>query len=150
MTAFTNYSKEDFKNVRADINAALAEVAKKYGMSSLTIGNITYDATSFNTKLTAIKPNDSSIPGTSPNAPTPKDPRELKWQKAFKSGCLFWGLAASDLGKTVTVSGNGKTYTGRIAGARARTDHNPIILNLGTGLLYCSVDMVKKSLNVGA
>ena len=148
MTAFTNYSKEDFKNVRNDINAALAEVAAKYGITSLTIGNISYTDDSFTTKLTAIQP---AAKGSATAAiPTPKGPRELKWQKAFKSGCLFWGLAPTDLGKTITVSGNGKTYTGKIAGARARADHNPIILNLGTGLLYCSVEMVKKSLNVGA
>lgn len=45
------FDKANLKTLIADIDAALAEVAKKHGLESLKTSRVTYDAGSFRTQL---------------------------------------------------------------------------------------------------
>jgi hypothetical protein len=118
-----SFNKQNLGQIRLDINAALAVVAKKHNIASLTIGNIGFTENDFHTKLTAI--------AASATGEAPANARELKWAKDFKNHAFQWGLASSALGKEVTV--NGDTYT--LAGARPRAK-NPILLKTKEGKFF--------------
>lgn len=77
----------DFKQFRVDMMAAVAELEAKYAMK-ISLGNIRYDATSFNCKLT----------GTF-GATDAKDVRLAKYKKNYERNAFFLKNAGIEIGK---------------------------------------------------
>ena len=109
------FDKTNLKQVRKDIDAALAQVAKTHGVN-LSIGAISFQADTFTTKLTAVIANSKagSIPGNA------------KWQRNFKIHTRFNTftpsndrLTTNDLGATFTFRGVKHTIVGAM-GANAK------------------------------
>ena len=115
-----SFDKANLQIMRADINAALAAVMEKHGVS-ISIGNISYSPEQFTTKLTCVLKSAASG-DSSDNATT------LKWKADFKSHAPLYGLKATDLGREVKIGS--VTYT--IAGARPRAN-DVIVLKNATG-----------------
>lgn len=80
----------DFKAFRKDVNKALEEVAKKYGIT-LESGNISYDATSFTMKLNGKRDD--------------VDVDKINFENSVK---YMHGLTADDYRRQVRL--NGKDY----------------------------------------
>ena len=118
MTTVKTFDRDTLKTLRADIDQALAVVAKAYGIN-LSMGAIRFGANEFTTKLTG------ATKSATVDAPVGVNPT---WVKAFKSHCVFFGLKAADLGKTVNI--DGKEYV--IVGARPKANL-PIVVQRKTG-----------------
>jgi hypothetical protein len=104
------FDKTNLKNIRADINTALAAVESKYGIK-LDIGNISFDSSTFNTKLSAVT---TSVSAESGNV----EVVDAKWKRDFDRNCVYLGFSKEDFGKECKVGNRTETYT--IVGALAR------------------------------
>lgn len=113
MAAIKAFDKSNLKAVRADLNAALATVAAKHGIT-LNVGNITFRADSFSTKLTAITNNATA------GAPALGN---VKWTADFLKNGMRFGFAKADLGKTFNYYGEEVTIVGLRSKAR-----QPVVL----------------------
>jgi len=122
MANVSAFDKNNLKTIRADVDAALAAVAKKHGIT-LSIGRITFTGETFTTKMTAVT-NSKSAPGAAT-----VNPEEVKYAKNFIADCTFYGFKREDLGKTVQY--NGKPYI--LVGARTPRARLPIVLRSVTG-----------------
>jgi hypothetical protein len=78
-------TKEMLKAVSADVDAALAEIARKHGFAKMKMGNITFSPTGFTSKLIAETAD-----------------RE---EGEFKRYASLLGLKADDFGRRFKVSG---------------------------------------------
>src|SRR5574343_210778 len=114
------FTKQNLGEVRADINAALEAVDKKHGIQ-LSIGNITFTAETFSTKLAANIPSDGAEAGS-------KSGGEVKWETNFKRYARSFGFTTEDFGKDVNLGGT--KYT--IAGMRPKANQ-PVVLKKATG-----------------
>ena len=96
----TEFNKTNLKTMRAEIDAALATVAEKYGIS-MSIGGIRYDAdgSNFHTKLEAAIIGDGGVT---------LDGRA----KDFQLNAHLFGLSADDLGRQFTSGSKSMTITG--------------------------------------
>ena len=133
MATVKTFDRANLKTIRADIDAALAAVAKKHGIN-LSIGNIRFDANEFTTKLTAVT-NASKAKDTAAGVPEGVNPT---WVKAFKTNHVWLGLAASDLGKQIKIGG--KTYT--IVGARPKANLPLVVQRVTGGCVAMSAEAV--------
>jgi hypothetical protein len=116
------FTKDSFPAIRTDINAALAEVGKKYGMQ-LSIDRITFTETTFRTTVNAVlnsATTESIEPAQSSN--------EIKWKAQFLANPNRFGLLPTDFGKTLTVRGQMMT----IMGARPKANAD-IVLQKSSG-----------------
>lgn len=135
MAAIKKFDKANLKTVRADIDAALAAVAKKHGIK-LSIGGITYDpdGTNFRTTLSAVTEAAAGGADVAGN---------VKWQSAFIKYAALFGMKKEDLGKKVKIGR--ETYT--IVGARPKANM-PIVLQKATGgFIAYGEDAVKAALS---
>jgi hypothetical protein len=118
----TSFDKTNLNSLRSDIDAALAEVAQKYGIS-IKAGNATYTGETATFKL-----NLGVIDGDGVAA----DPMIA----AFKNNAKYCGLEASDLGRSFVL--NGRSYT--IHGLNLKARNRPIIARGSDGKLYSFED----------
>lgn len=131
-----SFNKQNLQEIRSDVNAALAEVAKKHGIV-LNIATISFTEKTFSSKLMAEIIDTSSTS----TVKTQMSGQELKWRKSFMT-TWFELLKKDDLGKEVTIGRT--TYT--IAGARPRAQ-NPIVLRKSNGAFTAaSEDSVAQAL----
>lgn len=131
----TKFTKQNLATIRKDIDAALAEVAAKHGIS-LGIGNISFRDDSFSTKLTAmVKSSDDAFDST-------MSAKEMTWAKDFKMYASLYGMKAEDLGKKVTIGAN--EYV--IVGARPRAKQNIVMRNPNGGFNVQEASVVAKFL----
>jgi hypothetical protein len=54
MNTITSFNKQNLPTIAADINAELAKIATKYGLQSLQIGSVTFDATSCKIQISGM------------------------------------------------------------------------------------------------
>lgn len=134
MTTVTKFDNVALKSIRVDLNAALAEVAKKHGIV-VSAGSITYRDNSFTCKLTAVTTAGGGVEQAEGNASGTSD---AKWQKAFLDNCVFLGLKKSDLGATFKMSGENVT----IVGARPKANL-PIVISKNGKFVATSIAAVK-------
>jgi len=110
-----SFTKSNLKSVRTEIETALNKVGEKLGIS-LSIGNISFNADQFTSKLTA-------------NSTTDKG--EVN-QKEWDRFCLFTSFDKDDFGKSFIQGGT--TYT--ICGVKARSRKYPILAKNASGTTY--------------
>lgn len=118
MTKIVKFDKLNLEFLRKDIDAALAEVAKSYGIK-LSIGNIKYSNDSFRTQL------EGAVLTGDGNAMTAE-------AKMFVSLADHDGMNKSWLFKEFTVGG----VKHRIVGYRSRASKKPVMTKTDTGLNY--------------
>lgn len=104
-------NRNEFRAFSMDINAALVEVAKKYGVT-IDTGNGRYNGDAMTLKL--------EITNKSATGET-----QDKYAVAFKQRAYIYGLAATDLGRSFVSRVSGKTFV--IAGLNSRAKEYPII-----------------------
>jgi hypothetical protein len=122
MATVKNFNRATLKTIRADIDKALAAVAKQHGID-LGIGTIRFESTSFRTTLTAsIK---STSTASAKSEPTNVNPT---WVANFKKYAVMFGLKETDLNKQIKY--RGKTLT--IVGIRPKANA-PLVLQRVTG-----------------
>lgn len=56
------FDKETLKLMREEINAALAPLAQKFGLESIALGSISYEATRFSGKVEVVLPSRADDP----------------------------------------------------------------------------------------
>lgn len=92
------FTKQNLKTLRQEIDAALATVAKKNGIA-LSMGNIRFSGEEFHAKLEAVV--------TSTNA-SGLSLSETKMKKALEDFGSLYGVTGKEYGKT--FFSNGRTY----------------------------------------
>lgn len=93
-TKLTSFNKENLKDIRKDLNAALKAVQDKYGIV-ITVGGITFNEKHFTAKLTTLIEDGSVSSNVNP-----------KWVVHFNRNAEFnLGLKKSDLGKEFKSGG---------------------------------------------
>ena len=93
--------------IRNRIEAELKKIGAEFGIQ-MNIGSISYTASTFTTKITAI---------TDQAGISNVDPR---WQKAFLRNALKYGMKSTDLGKKFSYNGDQVTLVGARPNARAK------------------------------
>lgn len=136
MAKVKSFDRANLKDIRADLNTALAAVAKKHGIT-LDVGNIRFDATSFSTKLIATVAATGSTATTA--APAGVNPT---WVANFKKYAVMFGLKPTDLNKQIKYAG--KTVT--IVGIRPKANYPLVIQRATGGLVAVSAEAVKSAL----
>lgn len=91
--------KNMLAQVRIDLNAALAIVGKKHNID-MTIGNISYSANTFSTKISAVSKD--VVQTETPGGVTIDN---IKWKKNFLDYAQTYGLRPYDIGRTFTSKG---------------------------------------------
>jgi hypothetical protein len=128
MATITKFDRTNLKAFRADINAALEAVFAKHGVTG-NIGNISYDADEFRTKLTV-----NTVKTAAEEAEAERSEFELY---AFR-----FGLTGKEFGKTFTHGG--KSY--EITGIKPRCRKYPILGTNTRGKTFkFPVDAAKKA-----
>lgn len=117
-----SFTKGSFPAIRNDINAALAEVGRKYGMQ-LSIDRITFTETTFRTTVNAVL-NTATVQPVDPA----QSANEIKWKAQFLAHPSRFGMSDTDFGKTLTVRGQLMT----IMGARPKANAD-IVLQKASG-----------------
>lgn len=127
----TTFDRNTVKVIRDDIAIALQAVEKKYNIK-MSLGAIRFDNNQFGGKLTAVTANSTSatVEGN------------VKWQAAFLRYAPFYGLQASDLGKSFNLRGEEVTLVGARPNAK-----NPLVLKKSNGnFIAVDIAVVKNSL----
>lgn len=135
MTKVKSFDRANLKDIRVDLNTALAAVAKKHGIT-LDVGNIRFDANSFSAKLSATVASSAS---TTTSAPAGVNPT---WVANFKKYAVMFGLKATDLNKQIKYAG--KTVT--IVGMRPKANQPIVIQRVTGGCVAVSAESVKSAL----
>ena len=107
------FTKNNLPEIRADINAALEAVEKKYGIK-IALGNIKFSPDSFDAKMTVVTEKASG------GVDSDVDP---KWIADYNRYYLSYGLQASDLGKEFDFQGK----KAKLVGSRVRADKQIVI-----------------------
>ena len=110
----TTFNKTSLGNIRSDINTALAQVSKKYGIE-LGIGNISFTENTFSTKLTASAVGNSTAQKTSDSLPG-----NVAMRAAFVKNASYLGFKSSDLGSKVMFQGEECVLVGARMKAKAK------------------------------
>ena len=118
-----NITHANIKTIRKDLDSALAEVGKKYGLSVST-GRITFDATSFRTKLSAAVVDKSFIAAG-------VKPADAAMVTAFNANKARWGVTAN-IGDT--IHSGGRKFT--LVGAKPSYRKYPLIVESARGARY--------------
>ena len=102
MSKVTKFDRPTLAVLRTDIEAALAEVAKKHGIT-LGIGGMTFTQTTFTTRISAVAAaedasnSDDAAPNESNSDVNPK------WIVAFNRNAFLHGFNRSDLNRTFKI-----------------------------------------------
>lgn len=111
-----NITKANIKSIRNDLDSALAEVGKKYGLV-ISTGNIRYSATELRTKLTAaVVSGDSKVVSISP--------KDAVMEADFNRNKSRWGLNNVNVGQTVMYGGT--AY--KLIGSKASRPKYPLVV----------------------
>jgi hypothetical protein len=130
----TNFTKPTLNVLRQDINAALTAVAAKHGIT-LAAGNISFTPTTCTIKVEAAVTN----PETGRAASREED--------NFVALAGFYGLAPTDLGRQVSLSG--QTY--EIVGLKPKAHKRPVLLKSASGrMVVADADLVRRLLATAA
>jgi hypothetical protein len=119
-----SFTKDSFPVIRNDINAALAEVGRKYGMQ-LSIDRITFTDTTFRTTVNAVLNTATTTPTASAESAN-----EIKWKAQFLAHPSRFGMFATDFGRTIKVRGQMMT----IVGARPKANADIVLKKTGTSV----------------
>lgn len=139
MATVKTFDRANLKTLRADIDQALAAVAKKHGID-LSIGGIRFDANEFTTKITgATKAASAKEAAETAGVPAGVNPT---WVKSFKSHCILFGLKPADLGKTIKLAGKEVV----IVGARPKANLPVVVQRATGGCVAVSAEAVKLAL----
>lgn len=104
MPKLSKFDRTTLAVLRADIDAALAEISKKHGIT-LGIGGITFTNTSFTTKISA-----AIVQGdTTAELDSDIDPR---WIVAFNRRAPLYGFKSTDINKKFTIRNQEYTLVG--------------------------------------
>ncbi len=106
----TMTTRDKCRQLRSELDTALAALGAKLGMSIAVTGGMRYSETTISVKITA------NLPDRGGNV-------ESLEAKDFKANVWKWGMEASDLGRTFFI--RGETYT--IIGAKPRSPQYPIL-----------------------
>jgi hypothetical protein len=136
MATIKNFDRANLKTIRADLDKALAAVAKAHGIT-LDIGNIRFDSTSFRTTLNANVATGSTAKTTA--APVGVNPT---WVANFKKYAVIFGLKPTDLNKQIKYAG--KTVT--IVGMRPKANAPLVVQRATGGCIAVSAEAVKSAL----
>ena len=109
------FTKNNLPGIRADMEAALATVEKKYGIK-IGMAGFKFSPGSFETKMTVVTEKASG------GIESDVDP---KWIADFNRYYLSYGLKAEDLGKEFTFQGK----KAKLVGSRCRAD-KPIVIKI--------------------
>lgn len=99
------FDKPNLKMLRNEIDDALKHVAEKHGIR-LSLGNISFTATTFTGKLEALI-SDGNAEDLDSN---------IKWQKNFLTYAPLYGLSKDDLGRTFTYANKEYKIVGAMGG----------------------------------
>jgi len=100
----SSFDKKNLQMIRQDLNSALAEVCKKWGMIETKIENITYSDKSFKTKVNFnLSREDFNLTVASQN------PSVFVGRK-FKQGSRTFTISMDPLGRLVGTTNRGASY----------------------------------------
>lgn len=124
------FNRSTVKGLRVEMDAALAEISKKYGIK-ISTGNASFtgDEVTFKVKANVIDSETGNVLT-----------QEAKNFEIYKNSI---GLSSLSVGDTIKL--RGKSYT--ITGYNTRARKSPIGIKDASGRSYkCSVDMIKMSI----
>lgn len=124
MTTITDFNRANLKNIHADINKALAEVSKKYGITIGT-GGIRFSANDFTCRITALVKNNIAGNDAAEDSASNVNPN---WQVAFLRNAVWMGLKKDDLGKSFKLRGE----IVKLVGARVKATY-PLVVQKTNG-----------------
>lgn len=113
--AITQFTPASLKLLREEIDAALAAITKKHGVS-MSIGKISFSAQQCSTTLSMV---------AACNTGEAQNPEKVNWDKYAE----LFGLSKDDFGKT--FQDGGKTY--KVDGVAPRSTRFPIIVEREDG-----------------
>lgn len=120
----SSFDRNTVKNLRSDIDSALAILSKKYGIE-ISAGNATFNASNVTYKVQASVKASNGITMT----------KEASDFNTYGSRLL----SGFTLGQSITLQG--KQYT--IAGWKMRAQKNPVIVTSGGKTYRVSTEMIK-------
>lgn len=123
MTTVANFNRANLKNIRSDMDKALEEVSKKYGIT-LGIGSIRFTENDFTCRITSVVKTAGGT-NTTDDSDTKVNP---KWTVAFLKNYFWMGLKKDDLGKTFKLRGE----TVKLVGARVKATY-PLVVEKANG-----------------
>lgn len=122
------FNRKGFETFRADVEAALKEVAEKHGVT-VDCGKISYTDFDFNMQLHVTKSDDNT------------DGKRMM----FEQECIFYGFSKDDYEREFTA--NGKRF--KLVGFNRKSPKNCCsIYCITDGKTYkCGAEMVKRAFN---
>jgi len=122
-----NFTRQTVKNLRSELDRALADLSAKYGIS-IDVGNAKFSSTEVNFKLNINTTSDSGVAYT----------REAE---AFERHKHMYGMGHLNIGDKVTV--NGKSFI--LEGFNPRAKRYPIEISAGGNNYKCSINQLLSS-----
>ena len=119
------------KAFRVDFAEAVAALETQY-KCKIALGNITYDAQSFRSKLEVVMQNEDGVV-------------ETKERIDYKSHCRLFDLKPEWLGRSFAI--NDKTWT--VVGLKPRATKRPVVVQAADGKEYVfrAVDVIRAIVN---
>ena len=119
--------KEMLQTFRVDFAEAVAALETQYHCK-IALGNITYDAQSFRSKLEVVMQNEDGL-------------IESKERIDYKSHCRLFDLKPEWLGRSFAI--NDKTWT--VVGLKPRATKRPVVVQAADGKEYVfrTVDVIR-------
>lgn len=96
MKKITSFNKQNLPDIHADITAELAKVAAKYGLQSIELGSVTFEAVSFRAQIVA-----NVDPASSPEAQS----KNKSYSEMLGYGDNIVGLKFTNAGKEFEIVG---------------------------------------------
>ena len=125
------FTRQNLKSLRLDIDKALESVNKKHGIA-LSIGNIRFDALTFHTKMSAVVVNPSDIIKAGITA------IEAVGKVALEQFGDTYGFKPDQYGRTFTLPNSTGVY--KFLGLKPSAPKNKVLFEkVGGGKYHCSV-----------
>ena len=124
MAKITNLTRNNVKTLRADMDAALAKVLAKHGVTA-DLGRMTFTNSEVRCKLTV------SVDSGAPSSVANTDANE---ERKFKQNAYKFGLTGNEFGRT--FKSRGTAFTIISINPRAKRDGYPIIAQNARGTKY--------------
>ena len=120
---YKEFSKKNIKNFREDLQAEMDKIAKKFGLTKIKVGDMTYNGSECNMKVAAYSGNTS-----------PSNAEYMKYANALKRHMQLRILFLEYLNKEVRIMNESTSYT--LLGSVPRQRKQDLILkNNSTGKL---------------